>query len=887
MAASLRELLGRFRSFFRKRQMDGDLDAEMSAHLDLAIEENMKRGMPAEEARRSALVRLGGVVSAKELHREARGLPALDTILQDLRYAFRTLRHDAGFTTFAILIVGLGVGASSTIFSVVNALLVSPLPFSDPGRLVWMANSGNDGLTGQTSGDRASSSVQVGHFVDLREQNKSFSDLAAYFAFYGVGDSKLTGDGEPERLSGVPVSQNFFPLLGVQPQLGRLFSADECKWNGPKAVLLSYGLWKRRFASDPGIVGRSLTLDDAPVTVAGVLPASFDFATVFDPGSHIDLYFPFPLTEETNRWGDTLAIVGRLKPGATVQSAQAESSVLVKQIHRQHPERNDFRPRLSLLEEHVSGRIRPALFVLACAVGVVMLIVCANLSNLQLARTATRQKEIAIRAALGAGRGRLIQQMLTESVVLSGCGAVLGLILAVTGTRVLAHLDAINIPLLESVRIDAGALGFTLLIAVLTGLIFGLAPALQVPAVAVHENLKDSNRGSSQGKRHTWIRGALVVSEIAMACVLLVGAGLLIRSFLRVLDVNLGFQPERAAVLRIDPSSQYSNQTQRNGYFDEALRRVKSVPGIEGAGLTDALPLSGNRSWGVQAKGQVYPKGQNPEAFIRIVSDGYIRAMGIPLRAGRDFTERDTPSSELVILINETLARTLWPGQDPIGQMVTQDGGRRVVGVVGDVRHLALEQGSGSEMYLPIRQTSDYSSVDLVVRTTLPPAGLASAVRAALKPIEPNLPGKEFRKLQQLVDKAVSPRRFVVLLLAGFSGFALILASLGIYGIISYSVNQRTQEIGIRMALGASARDLQGRIILQTLGLAAIGMLLGTAASWFLSRALSGLLFGVTSTDPVTFLGMLVILTAVAAAAGYLPARRASRIDPMAALRAN
>jgi predicted permease len=405
--------------------------------------------------------------------------------------------------------------------------------------------------------------------------------------------------------------------------------------------------------------------------------------------------------------------------------------------------------------------------------------------------------------------------------------------------------------------------------------------------MAVHDALKDSNRGSTEGKRNSWIRGALVVSEIAFACVLLVGAGLLIRSFLRVLDVNLGFRPERAAALRIDPSRQYSTQAQRNGYFDEALRRVKSVPGIEAAGLTDVLPLGRNRSWGVGAKGQVYSKGAYPSAFVRIVSDGYLKAMGIPLRAGRDFTEQDTTLSKPVIIINETLARTLWPGQNPIGQIVTFRPEREVIGVVGDVRHIALEQESGPEMYLPIRQVDDYSSVDLVVRTALPPSGLAAAVRGALKPIEPNLPGNEFRTLQQLVDRAVSPRRFVVFLLAGFAGFALILASLGIYGVISYSVTQRTQEIGIRMALGASARDLQAHILLQTLGLAAIGMSVGAAGSWLLARTISGLLFGVSSSDPITFLGMVAVLTAVAAVAGYLPARRASRIDPMLALRAN
>jgi predicted permease len=804
---------------------------------------------------------------------------AFESVLQDLRYTLRTLRRDAGFTTFAILIVGLGIGASSTVFSVASALLIRPLPFREPASLVWITNRDVAGLSGRTT--------QVGHFVDLRQANQSFSDLAAYFAFYGVGDSKLTGAGDPERLSGVPVSENFFPLLGVQPELGRGFSADEGKWNGPKAVLLSHSLWERRFASDPGIVGRSLTLNDEPTTVVGVLPASFDFASVFAPGSHIDLYFPFPLSPETNRWGNTLAIVGRLKPGIPVGSAAAEVKVLAQQITRAHPERNSFGGNLALLTEYVSGPTRPALVVLGSAVGVVLLIVCANLSNLLLVRAAGRQKEMAVRAALGAGRRRLIRQMLTESIVLSCCGAVIGVALAVGGTRVLARLDAVSIPLLQSVRLDTTALLFTLMMAVLAGLLFGLAPALQIPSTGVHEALKDSSRGSTEGRRGAWIRNTLVVCEVAFACVLLVGAGLLIRSFLQVLDVNLGFQPERTAALRVDPDRRPSTQEGQNSYFDDVLRRVRELQGIEAAALTDALPLGRNRSWGVGAKGQTYERGQAPNAFVRIVSDGYMKSMGIPVRAGRELSERDTPASELVIVINETMARRLWPGEDPLGKIVRADRERQVVGVVADVRHLALEQGAGLEMYIPIRQIRDYSSVDLVVRTTLPPAGLASTVRAALAPIDPNLPANEFRPLQQLVDKAVSPRRFVVLLLGGFSVFALVLASLGIYGVISYSVSQRTQEIGIRMALGAPARDLQLRIVLQTMGLAGIGIVLGTVASWALARLLTGFLFGVTSNDPVTFLGMAIVLATVAVAAGYLPARRASRIDPMTALRAS
>ena len=804
---------------------------------------------------------------------------ALDSLLQDLRYAFRTLRQDAGFAVFAILIVGLGIGAGATVYSVVSAVLLRPLPFRDPQQLAWVTNHDVSGLSGQTT--------QVDYLIDLRAANRSFSDLAAYFAFYGVGDDLLSGDGEPERLSGVPVSENFFQVLGVQPQLGRLFNAEECKWHGPKAVLLGYGLWARRFGSDPAIVGRALTLNNEPVTVIGVLPASFDFASVFTPGSHIDLYFPFPLSKETNRWGNTLAIVGRLRPGVSARQAQAELTILGKQIRDAHRERNDFEGYVKPLAEHVSGGLRLALVVLACAVGVVMLIVCANLSNLLLARTAAREKEIAIRTALGAGRGRLIQQMLTEGVALSGCGAVLGVFLATFGTRVLSHLDAVKIPLLASVRTDTNALAFALLAALLTGILFGLAPAIHVSAGALHDALKDANRGSSAGRVRNLVRSGLVVSEVAFACVLLVGAGLLVRSFLRVLNVNLGFRPERAAAVRVDPSVRYSTPGDLNTYFDDVLRRVRAVHGVSAAGLTDALPLGRNRSWGAPAKGYVYTKGNFPDAFVRVVTDGYIGAMGIPLESGRDLDPRDGIDTTPVILINRTMARNLFPGENALGKIIRACGERQVVGVVGDVRHLALEQGAGNEMYLPMRQCHDIASVDLVVRTSLPPAELASAIRTALRPIAPNLPGQDFRTLQELVDRAVSPRRVVVVLLGGFSLFALILASLGIYGVVSYSVNQRTQEIGIRMALGASASNLQAAIVGQTVALAAIGMLLGAAASWALARTLGGLLYGVTSRDPLTFAGVLMVLTAVAAIAGYLPARRASRIDPSIALRAS
>ncbi len=800
-------------------------------------------------------------------------------VLQDVRYTIRTLRRDAGFATFAILIAGLGIGASVTVFSVVNTLILRPLPFSDPAQLVWISNRDTSGLSGQTT--------QVGHLVDLRERTQSMSAIAGYFAFYGVGDQLLSGQGEPERLNGVPVSQNFFEVLGVRPQLGRAFTPEETVWNGPNVVMLDHGLWERRFNSDPAIVGTSLTINDEPFTVVGVLPRSFDFASVFAPGSRFDLYLPFPFSPETNRWGNTMAMIGRLKPGATAEAAHAEVRTLAKQISAEHPERNSFAGNVKPLAEQVSGRIRLAVWVLAGAVAMVMLIVCANLSNLLLARTASRQKEIAIRTALGAGRRRLLAQMLTEGIVLSGSGAILGLVLAFAGTRALARLDAVSIPLLRDVRTDGTALLFTLAVAVATGVIFGLAPAFQATGGALTNALKEATRGSTEGRRRAWVRNALVVSEIAFACVLLVGAGLLIRSLIQVLDVDMGFEPSRAATIRVDPDTRYSSREQRLAYYDEVLRRVAEVPGVESAGITDALPLGRNRTWGAGAKGVTYERGRYPSAFVRVISDGYIAAMGIPLRAGRDIRPSDTPASDQVMLVNESMARTLWPGQDPIGKFVLGPCAkeRRVVGVVGDVRHLALEQASGNEMYLPLRQCGDQSSSDLVVRSTRLPAELAGAIRQALRPIAANLPNNDFRTLQQIVDKSVSPRRFLMLLLGGFAAFALVLASLGIYGLISYSVDQRTQEIGIRMALGASARDVQMRIIVHTLWLAVIGMGLGAAVSWLTVRAAGGLLFGVTPRDPSTFLAMTIVLTGVSLSAGYLPARRASRLNPMVALR--
>ncbi|HTH53140.1 MAG TPA: ABC transporter permease [Edaphobacter sp.] len=879
---SLRRALARTAAFFRKDPMDRELEEEIESHITMATEENIRNGMTPEEARRKAMVKFGGVEQAKEKQRESRGLPWLDTVLQDLRFTMRSLWRDRGFAAISILILALGIGANVVVFSVVNTLLLRPLPFYQPDRLVWIAPPDAKGLSDAT--------YSVDAYEDLRSMNRSYADVTGYFAFSTPDNEKLMGRGLPQPVTNMMVAGNFFHVLGVDAAMGRLFTEDESRKGGPAAVLLSHPFWEKQFGGDPSIVGKAINLSNKPVTVVGVLSESFDFGAAFSPGSKVDIFTPV-MMDDIRYSGNTLTFIGRLKHGVTVPQARAEAKTLFPQFYwgKRYPDsKGSYKDRAYpvLLKEYISGKLRRSLIVLWCAVGLILLIVCVNLSNLLLARAAARSKEFAVRSALGAGKGRLIRQLMTESMVLAGAGAVLGVGIAYALLMYLAHQGSIALPLLSSVRLDWMTLVWTLAITVSTAVLFGLLPGIRASRANVQEALKDGGHGSTEGRKHETMRTALVISEVALACVLLIGAGLLLRSFLKVLDVDLGFQPATSAAVKLDYDEDMKIE-KRNAVFADLSRRVGALPGVEAVGLSDNLPLERNRGWGgPRVKGRNYKPGEVPGAFVYIVAPGYFKAMGMRLR-GRDFAWSDDDKSEGVVVLNETAARGLWPGEDAVGKMaVIGKKDVRVIGVIADVHSTGVEDQPGWQMYLPMMNSEwGPDGAYLVVKTRLPPAELATSVMRTLREVNPNQPSAEFRPLQRIVDHATSPRQFFVLLVGTFAGLGLLLASLGIYGVISYSVTRRTQEIGIRMALGASPEQVQWSVIKNTLRMASVGMAAGAVLSVGVAQLIASLLFGTTPTDPPTYTAMLLLLVGVALLAGYLPARRASRINPMVALR--
>jgi predicted permease len=883
MIDTLRRTWNRVLAVFRRGALDSDLDAEIASHLDAAIEENVSRGMTPEEARRRALVRFGGVAQAMERQREARGLPALDILRQDLRLTLRTLRRDRTFACVVVLVLALGIGANIAVFSVVNGILLRPLPFRDPNSLVWLAtNGGKGGLSDQT--------YTVAAFEEFRRHNQSFQDVASYQTFFNSIQYKYIGKGDPLPVVGVEAGENFFSLLGVEPSLGRLFTPEECRKGGPAAVLLTHRFWQNQLGGDRAIVGKTVTITatpadiSGPVTIVGVLPASFDFGPVFSPGMKVDFFAPAYM-DFWRTWGNTLALVGRLKPGVSLARAQAEADSLFPRLKEAHKDWfEDYKSTLFGLQIRVSGKLRRSLYVLWGAVGLMLLIVCINVSNLLVARAMSRGKEFAMRTALGAGRGRLIRQSLTESLVLAGAGAGLGLVVAWAITFYLAHQSQMALPLLATVRVDGAALAWTVAIAIAVAAVFGLAPAFKVSGGNLHEALKDGGPGLSQGRRHERLRSSLVVSEVALACVLLIGAGLLLRSFLHLLDVDLGFAPAHVAAIKIELNDGGS-KVRRGPIVQAILERVRAIPGIEAAGMTDMLPLDRNRSWGLVARENVNDKKRHG-AFVYVITPGYLGTMGMRLQGGRDISFRDRADTERVVIVNAAAARREWPGQDPVGRVVygVGRGESRVGGVISDVRESSLEEQADAQVYIPITQVEP-EGTELVVRTRLPISAGEPAVLSALRSLNPGQPRTQFRAIQEIVNHAVSPRRFLMLLVGCFASFGLVLASLGIYGVISYSVSRQSQEIGIRMALGASAPRVQLGVIAQTLKLTLIGLGIGGVVSLAVARGIRSLLFGTAPNDPLIFAAMTSILGAVALLAGQIPARRAARIDPMAVLR--
>jgi predicted permease len=885
----------RIGAFFTKRRLDGELEDELAAHVEFAIEENLERGMTPEEARRQALIRMGGLEQARYKQREARGLMQLDILSQDLRYTFRTLRRDAGFTVVAMIILALGIGANVAVFSVVNTLLLRPLPFPNAQELVWIAPPPTKcGLSCATYSTDAYDEFRVG--------SRSYQDVTGYFAFSSADNLSLNLGGAPIPATSIDVIANFFQVLGVHPAMGRIFTPDDARNGAPPVVLLSNAWWKRQFAADPYIVGKSFDMNGQQTTVIGVLPESFDFGAVFSPGTKVDAITPLNLYGPPRNWGNIITFIGRLKPGVTLAQARDEAVRVAPSMcwNNRYPQscgqyRGDVVPMP--LKDYISGRLRRSLIVLWSAVGMILLIACVNLSNLLLARATARGKEFAMRAALGAGRGRIVAQLLTESLVLSAAGAILGLGLAYALIFWLAHQGAIALPLLSTLHIDGAALAWAVLIAITSAILFGLLPGLRMTGGNLHESLKDSGAGTGQSRKHERVRSVLVVTEVALACMLVVGAGLLLRSFLHVLDVDLGFQAERAAAIKVqyDDSAPNDNARiqKRTMIFQQVLARVSAIPGVEAAGITDYLPLGQNRAWGTP-----FPKGIRPPdrlatgPLVYVVTPGYLRAMGTRLR-GRDFTWDDGPKSDPVVVINEAYARFLnsyahWPNGDATGHILVNGAGReaRVIGVAEDVHEESVEGDTGWQIYYPATQEGP-NGAELVVRATLPPATLGNSVLRALRDLNPQQPAAEFRPIQTLVDHANSPRRFFMMLVSAFAALGLLLAALGIYGVISYSVTRQTQEIGIRMALGATMGCVQRQVLAGTLRLALTGILLGAAVSLAAAKLIASLLFDTSPWDLATYMGMALALAAVAAASGYLPARRASRIDPMVALRAN
>jgi len=804
----------------------------------------------------------------------------VDTLRRDLQYAFRMMCGRPSYTLLALIALALGIGATSAIFSVVNGTLLRPLPYHDAQRLVWISG------TNPPAGIKEESASGP-DFLDWRGQNRSLEDVACFSGWQPV----LTGQGAPERIPGGRVSATLFRLLGVPALRGRTFGPEDDQPGKSQAVVLSYGLWQRSFGGVPQVVGKSITLNGDLFTVVGVMPATFLYPSA--SASEIWTVYDTASLSKRGRRADHLGVIGRLKNGIELSQALADLNAVAAALEARYPETNtNWRIVAMPLLDRAIGRMKPALYVLFGAVGLLLLIACTNVASLLVVRGMARQKEIALRAALGAARRRVVRQLLTESVLLAAIGGALGLAVAWIGVKGLVAVSPADIPRIRNVGIDGVVLGFTSLVSILTGVFFGFVPALQLSQPDVAETLKEGSRGATQGRRSTRARNVLTVSELSLAAVLLIGAGLLVRSYLRLLAVNPGFRTEQLLTFRLSlPAAKYSDDVRIAAFYERALQRIRAVPGVVDVGAASDPPfLAANYlSFRVQGRAPL-PPGANQDAQTSVATPDYFKVMGVPLVRGRLFSERDSRQATLAAVISESMARRYWPNEDPVGRRIAIDGSdnhpnwREIIGVVADTRSESLGELPYPQLYLPYAQLPQ-RSMTVMVRTAGKPLSVLPDIRAALYSVDQEQPLHAVSTMEEILSASIAQQRLSMLLLFVFALLALVLAGVGVYGVMSHIVGQRTQEIGIRMALGARPLDVLRMIMGQGMTLAAIGILAGALAAVGLARLIAGMLYGIEATDPATFVSVVAVLAAASFLACYVPARRATRVDAAIALR--
>ncbi len=877
----LARLSSLWRNLFSKREREQELTQEIDACLKMLIDLKTAEGIDPREARRMALIELGGEALIKEKIREVRMGYQLETWLQDLRYGLRLMRRNPGFTLIAVLTLALGIGANTAIFSVVNGVLLKPLPYEEPARLVRIF---------EDSRDYPKSPMSPANFLDYRKQNAMLESFAGYTRY----DLQLAQEDGAERLKGMRISSGFFRTLGVRPLLGREFTGDEELQAVSLVVILSHNLWQRRFQGDPNIIGKTIKLSGRSGTIVGVMPAGLQHVgggyRPLPHGESVDIWWPLSLGPSSRRDTHFVNTIGRLKAGVTREQAEAEFNALAARLAEAYPETNrDWRIVAQELHEEIVEGSQRALLLLLLAVFFVLLIACVNVANLMLARASMREREIAVRAALGAGHGRIMRQLLVESLTLAALGGIGGVGLAKLAVQALVKLRPEQLPRLEMIDLDGRVLFFTLFLSLLTGVLFGMAPALQSLKLNLNDLLKEGGRAVSSGRRQGRMRATLVIAEIALALVLLVGAGLLLRSFLKLQDVNPGFNPQGVLTMSIPV---YKGPDQQIAFYDQLTARVSALPGVSAAGLTSDLPWSGYQNQAIfMIEGKTFPRDQRPHASYHFISADYMRALGVPLLEGRWFDARDTRQASPVILINQSMARKYWPGEGVIGRRITFSDDQQqdkdwttIVGVIGDIKDHPAEAEAEPAFYWPITQ-QPYPELLLAIRTQSDPLSLVETVRREVRALDRELPIADVKTLETVTAAAIAGRRSALLLVGLFALTALTLAAIGIYGVMTYLVSQRTQEVGIRLALGAQGSDILGLIIRQGMKLAFVGVLIGLIASLLLTQLIKSVLFGVSVGDPLTFGLIIFLLTAVALLVCYIPAWRATKVEPMTVLR--